>query len=80
MRISHSSEDKHLGKLLGASFKAIKSQCGTFTLEDSERGRELVFERSRYAYNDYLEFFEDNFLSMINGFAFENLPEVEEDA
>jgi len=65
MTIYHGSEDESLKRTLSASFEDIKSKCGEFSLEENERGKELVFERSRYAYNDALEFFEDNFLSQL---------------
>ena len=78
MRITHSSEDEYLRELIVASYEDIKSKCGTFTIKTDKRGTELVYERSRYAYNDALEFFNDNFLSQINSFAFDNLPDEEE--
>ncbi len=69
MTISHSSEDSKLKNLLSSSYASIKSKCGFFELDGETdidtRGKELVFERSRYAYNDAVEFFEDNFLSDI---------------
>lgn len=70
MRITHTSEDDYLERILSASLADIKEKCGEFTL-DNERGKELVFERSRYVYNDSLEFFQDNFQHQINSFAFE---------
>ncbi|MGM8215172.1 phage gp6-like head-tail connector protein [Bacillaceae bacterium W0354] len=73
MHISHSSEDSNLKQLLSSSFVDIKSKCGVFDLEGDKdtdlRGKELVFERARYAYNDALEYFNDNFLSDINSLA-----------
>jgi hypothetical protein len=70
MHITHSSEDDNLKRLLSFSFAAIKSNCGAFdiygTEETDERAKELVFERTRYAYNDAVEYFEDNFLSELN--------------
>lgn len=75
MRIKHSSEDDYLQELIEDSYEDIKSKCGTFTLGSDKRGTELVYERSRYAYNDALEFFNENFLSQINSFAFDNLDE-----
>jgi hypothetical protein len=47
--------------------------------ETDIRGKELVFERTRYAYNDALEFFEDNFLSEITSLGISLIP-VEDDA
>lgn len=64
MKIYHKSEDENLKRLLSSSYFALKNTCGLFELSN-EQGKELVFERTRYAYNDSLEFFADNFLSAI---------------
>lgn len=66
MHITHSSEDDNLKRLLSFSVSAIKQSCGDFDIKENERAKELVFERSRYAYNDALEYFNDNFLSELN--------------
>jgi len=70
MHITHGSEDNNLKRLLSFSIAAIKDSCGDFDIygetELDQRAKELVFERARYAYNDALEFFDDNFLSQIN--------------
>lgn len=83
MHIFHSSEDNKLKRLLSSSFVDIKEKCGDFDLDGNEendlRGKELVFERARYAYNEALEFFNDNFLSQINSFALDNLEEENEE-
>lgn len=71
MKISHSSEDDTLKDILSASVEDIKVKCGQFDIEVNERARELVFERSRYVYNDALEFFNDNFASQITSLALE---------
>ncbi|NIK11189.1 hypothetical protein FHR85_000562 [Alkalibacillus almallahensis] len=67
MRITHSAEDDNLKRLLSFSISAIRSSCGPFDINGTEemdqRAKELVFERTRYAYNDAVEYFEDNFLS-----------------
>lgn len=69
MHISHKSEDGSLKELLSFSYVYVKSKCGEFSLDGKKdtdiRGQELVIERSRYTYNDAVEFFEDNFLSEI---------------
>ncbi|WP_110928410.1 hypothetical protein [Bacillus massiliglaciei] len=69
MHITH-NEDDNLKKLLSFSIASIKGSCGDFNIEgDSDidlRAKELVFERTRYAYNDALEYFNENFLSDIN--------------
>jgi len=70
MHITHSSEDGNLSFLLQSSYADIKQKCGEFDIQENVRGKELVFERARYAYNDALEYFDDNFLSQINSFSF----------
>lgn len=44
-------------------------------MNESLRGAELVYERTRYAYNDLLEFFHENFISQITSFALENMED-----
>lgn len=70
MHITHSSEDDNLKRLLSFSIVAIKSNCGPFDINGESnidlRAKELVMERTRYVYNDALEYFEDNFLSELN--------------
>jgi len=69
MNISHKSEDPKLKNLLSRSIIFVFEKCGEFDVEGNKytdiRAKELVFNRARYAYNDALEFFEDNFLSEI---------------
>jgi hypothetical protein len=79
MHITHSSEDDNLEQLLSSSILAIQRDCGKFDVEGNELGRELVFERARYAYNDALEFFQNNFLSEIHSFALTLLPDEPEE-
>jgi len=66
MHISHSSEDDNIKRLLSFSIADLQGKCGHFDIEKDGRAKELVFERTRYAYNDALEYFNDNFLSQIN--------------
>ncbi|WP_368900685.1 phage gp6-like head-tail connector protein [Oceanobacillus oncorhynchi] len=84
MHISHESEDSNLKDLLSFSYAYVKSKCGDFSLEgDKEtdiRGQELVLERTRYAYNDAVEFFEDNFLSEIMALGIDIAYPLESDA
>ncbi len=61
-------EDPNLERILSASLFALKSNCGEYDMTN-ESFKELVFERSRYAYNDALEYFNTNFLSQINSLA-----------
>lgn len=62
-------EDDNLKELLSFSVTYVKTRCGDFDLEGDKdtdkQAKELVFERTRYLYNDALEYFEDNFLSEI---------------
>lgn len=68
MHIFHNSEDDNLQRILTASVFAIKRNTGYSDYKINEpEFVELVFERSRYAYNDQLEWFEDNFLSQLLG-------------
>ncbi|RRN68461.1 phage gp6-like head-tail connector protein [Peribacillus simplex] len=68
MHITH-NEDSNLKQFLSFSITKIKSSCGEFDIYGEKdidlMGKELVFERTRYAYNDALEYFDDNFLSQI---------------
>ncbi|EJR74871.1 hypothetical protein IK7_01695 [Bacillus cereus VD156] len=59
-------EDDNLKRILSTSNKALLRICGNYDLNDDEEFKELVFERSRYVYNDALEYFDKNFLSQIN--------------
>lgn len=71
MHISHNGEDDNLKRLLSFSVAFVEDKCGSFDLAGEtnidKRAKELVFERSRYAYNDAVEYFDDNFLSDILG-------------
>ena len=60
-------EDDNLKRILSASVKALIRSCGDYDIDNDEEFKELVFERSRYVYNDALEYFETNFLSQITG-------------
>lgn len=62
MRIFHDVEDENLETILEGSIRAIKRLCGSDDLTEPSI-KELVMERSRYVYNDSLEFFNENFLS-----------------
>ncbi|PGT20746.1 hypothetical protein [Bacillus cereus] len=59
-------EDDNLKRILSTSNKALIRVCGDYDLNNDEEFKELVFERSRYVYNDALEYFDKNFLSQIN--------------
>lgn len=69
MHIFHNGEDDNLKQLLSFSIAFIKSKSGNVVFDGNKNvdklAKELVIERSRYAYNDAVEYFEDNFLSEI---------------
>ncbi|OFQ11062.1 hypothetical protein HMPREF2953_03705 [Staphylococcus sp. HMSC072E01] len=77
LKIFHKFEDEHIQSLLEQSYEDIKYRCQEFDMNENNRGAELVYERTRYAYNDSLEFFHDNFLGQITSFALENMREVD---
>lgn len=67
MHFSHSSEDDNLEELLSSSIEAITDMIGPNVDIDTNAGaRGLVIERARYAYNDSLEFFLENFSKEIS--------------
>lgn len=71
MKIFHSAEDEYLKSILKASTSEILALCGEFDALTYLRGKELIFERSRYAYNDQLEFFYPNFQESILNISFD---------
>ena len=50
------------------SYEDIKAKCGDFDMEQSSLGRELVYERTRYVFNDKLEEFHNNFYLVLFNF------------
>ncbi|NMH72783.1 hypothetical protein HF078_06845 [Bacillus sp. RO2] len=70
MHISH-DEDNNLKRLLSFSIAYVKSKVKNIDIETNLQAKELVFERTRYAYNDALEYFENNFISQINSLILE---------
>jgi hypothetical protein len=64
-------EDEDLRRILSASNKALIKACGDYDINNEETFKELVFERSRYVYNDALEYFNVNFLSQVNSLGIE---------
>ena len=58
-------EDDNLERILSASNQALQRMCGNYDVEKDEVFKELVFERSRYVYNDALEYFDTNFIGQI---------------
>lgn len=77
LKIFHTFEDEHIKQLLNESYEDIKSRCQEFDMDDNYQGATLVYERTRYAYNDALEYFHDNFLGPITSFALDNMEEVD---
>ena len=59
-------EDSNLKRILSASNQELTRICGDYDINTDEAFKELVFERSRYVYNDALEYFNTNFLNQIN--------------
>nr|WP_088327725.1 hypothetical protein [Bacillus cereus] len=68
-------EDDNLKRILFASNKALIKDCGSYDMNEDETFKELVFERSRYVYNDALEYFTKNFLTEINSFGIQKALE-----
>ena len=62
-------EDGNLKRILEDSIEDLLDKCGEYDISLSKRFKELVFERSRYVYNDALEYFDDNFLTQITTLA-----------
>ncbi|EJC5195988.1 phage gp6-like head-tail connector protein [Listeria monocytogenes] len=70
MHIFHDSEDSNLKQLLSFSIADLQDKCGVFNVDEHDRARELVIERTRYAYNDAIEFFDENFQAQITSLGF----------
>lgn len=77
-RIFYNMEDERIKRDLELSLNDIQAKCGVFDIEQSNVGKELVYERTRYVFNDKLEEFHDNFLSNIVQFQIMNM-EVPDD-
>ena len=65
LHILHDEDDNNLKRLLSFSYNVLKEKCGNFDIENLEQGKALVFERTRYEYNDKLEYFDENFIAEI---------------
>ncbi|ALX88156.1 MULTISPECIES: hypothetical protein [Lacticaseibacillus] len=78
MSIYHSSEDAELKNMLQASYDAVNRMTGVSDITNGQF-KELVIERTRYVYNDQVEFFEDNFLSTIIGLSLQAYGEGDDD-
>jgi hypothetical protein len=74
-------EDSYLERILSASEQELMRVCGPYSVSTDEAFKELIFERSRYVYNDCLEYFDKNFLTQINSLGVEKaLEEIEVDS
>ncbi|WP_353458871.1 phage head-tail adapter protein [Staphylococcus aureus] len=76
-KIDYNSEDEFLRELLKMSYTRLKNQCGAFEL-DNLAGQELILNRTRYAYQDLLEHFNENYRADLIDFSL-SLMEVSED-
>ncbi|UFA56484.1 phage head-tail adapter protein [Staphylococcus aureus] len=75
-KIDYNSEDEFLKELLKMSYTRLKNQCGMFEL-DNLTGQELILNRTRYAYQDLLEHFNENYRTDLIDFSL-SLMEVSE--
>lgn len=78
LKIFHDAEDDHIQNLLEQSYEDLSRRCNFHDMDDS-LAKELVFERTRYAYNDSLEFFNKNFLSQIMTLSLLNMDVIDDD-
>lgn len=78
MRISYDTDDENLKAILESSVSAVKNLVGSEDISNPMI-RELVIERSRYAFNDSLEFFYDNFINDLGTASLANLKAVTDD-
>lgn len=69
LHIFHDTEDDILRHIISSSIKDIESVGGDMSVFEEET-KELVVERSRYVYNDSLEFFYDNFREQLLNLSF----------
>ncbi|EKU50320.1 hypothetical protein [Staphylococcus massiliensis] len=78
-RIFYKMEDERIKRDLELSYEDIKAKCGQFDINESPTGRELVYERTRYVFNDCLEEFHENFLSNIVQFQLTNMEVISDE-
>lgn len=79
MRVYHSHEDDRLQSMLENSYAFLSNKCGNFPMDEANQGKELVFERTRYVYHDAVEYFDENYQSMVMNFMLRNLEELKPD-
>jgi hypothetical protein len=58
-------ESTNLTRILKTSIEDLINKCGDYDVHTNEVFKELVFERSRYAYNDAIEYFDGNFVGQL---------------
>lgn len=81
MRISTEDSDElaNLTDMLTASYTSILRLIGVSDASDPEV-KELIFERSRYTYNDALDEFKENYKQNIRDVFLANQPEESEES
>lgn len=72
-KISHDTEDLYLKKLLKKSYSNLVSRFGDFDIYENLEGQDLVFARTRYAYEDLTEYFNDNYQDDLINFGLNNV-------
>lgn len=72
-KISHDTEDEYLKNLLKKSYSNLVSRFGEFNIYEDLEGQDLVFARSRYAYEDLLEYFNDNYQDDLISYGLNNV-------
>lgn len=77
-KIDHTSEDIYIENLLKRSYEKLQRDYGKFDIDKNLIGRELVLNRARYAYQDLLEYFNENYRVDLIDFGI-SLVEVEDD-
>lgn len=77
--IYYSHKDKDIKRLMKNSYIFLSRKCGEFPMDEENEGKELVFNRTRYDMNDALEYFDENFMSMVMNFSNRNLKELTPD-
>lgn len=65
MLIFNDSRDDDIKRMLATSFQRIESLIGDYDENNNLKFIDLVFNRTRYDFNDQVEFFEDNFQHVI---------------
>ncbi|WP_412519755.1 phage head-tail adapter protein [Staphylococcus simulans] len=72
-KISHDTEDLYLKNLLKKSYSNLVSRFGDFDIYKNLEGQDLVFARTRYAYEDLTEYFNDNYQDDLINFGLNNV-------